>query len=155
MLFFSHLKTYTQLRDFVSLMLKHSMGGFKSKKKRLSYWPPNLNWKHPGIFCASDMRRIVRACYHYHGREDLIPEKDSKFFLYQWRLQLLEARQDVALKHLPTDFQPIILPEIVAQRLGPELVAAFEESTARMWRKMKPSLLEASKSTGNLRKEMK
>ena len=36
-----------------------------------------------------------------------------------------EARLEVALKHLPADNKLIILPDVVAQRLGPDLVVQF------------------------------
>ncbi|XP_001625750.2 nuclear respiratory factor 1 [Nematostella vectensis] len=80
--------TQAQLRAFIPMMLRYSTGrgkpGWGKESTRPNWWPVDLPWQNVRSDCRSEeqkakvswtnaLRQIVKNCYKYHGREDLLP----------------------------------------------------------------------------------
>ena len=80
--------TQAQLRAFIPMMLRYSTGrgkpGWGKDPTRPAWWPSDLPWQNVRSDCRSEdekariswtnaLRQIVKNCYKYHGREDLLP----------------------------------------------------------------------------------
>ena len=80
--------TQAQLRAFIPMMLRYSTGrgkpGWGKDSTRPAWWPSDLPWQNVRSDCRSEdekariswtnaLRQIVKNCYKYHGREDLLP----------------------------------------------------------------------------------
>ena len=80
--------TQAQLRAFIPMMLKFSTGrgkpGWGKDATQPPWWPSDLPWQNVRSDCRSEeekakvswtqaLRQIVKNCYKYHGREDLLP----------------------------------------------------------------------------------
>ncbi|CAI9721969.1 Hypothetical predicted protein [Octopus vulgaris] len=83
------LETVAQLRAFIPEMLKYSTGRSKPGWGKLEYrpvwWPDDVPWANVRSDARTEdekrkvswthaLRQIVKNCYKYHGREDLLPE---------------------------------------------------------------------------------
>lgn len=81
--------TQAQLRAFIPVMLKYSTGrgkpGWGKESTRPPWWPEDVPWANVRSDARSEeaktkvswtnaLRKIVRNCYKYHGREDLLIE---------------------------------------------------------------------------------
>lgn len=75
------------LRAFIPLMLKYSLGrgkpGWGKKDHQPVWWPKDIPWANvrtdsrppeekAKLSWSHTLRRIVKCCYQYHGRHDLI-----------------------------------------------------------------------------------
>jgi len=84
--------TQAQLRAFIPMMLKYSTGrgkpGWGKDNMRPPWWPSDLPWQNVRSDCRSEeekarvswtnaLRQIVKNCYKYHMREDLLPDFDN------------------------------------------------------------------------------
>ena len=82
-----HEMTQAQLRCFIPLMIKYSMKrarpGWGRVGTKPPWWPAAVPWKNVRtdhrpedvkkvVPWTDALRRIVIACYHYHGRTDLL-----------------------------------------------------------------------------------
>ncbi|XP_031552291.1 nuclear respiratory factor 1-like [Actinia tenebrosa] len=80
--------TQAQLRAFIPMMLRYSTGrgkpGWGKESTRPLWWPVDLPWQNVRSDCRSEeqkakvswtnaLRQIVKNCYKYHCREDLLP----------------------------------------------------------------------------------
>ena len=80
--------TQAQLRAFIPMMLRYSTGrgkpGWGKDSTRPAWWPSDLPWQNVRSDCRSEdekariswtnaLRQIVKNCYKFHGREDLLP----------------------------------------------------------------------------------
>lgn len=80
--------TQAQLRAFIPMMLRYSTGrgkpGWGKESTRPPWWPGDLPWQNVRSDCRTEeekarvswtnaLRQIVKNCYKYHGREDLLP----------------------------------------------------------------------------------
>ena len=80
--------TQAQLRAFIPVMLRYSTGrgkpGWGRESTRPPWWPGDLPWQNVRADCRTEdekaqvswtnaLRQIVKNCYKYHGREDLLP----------------------------------------------------------------------------------
>lgn len=89
-----HEMTQAQLRCFIPYMIKHSMKrhrpGWGKQNMKPHWWPEDVPWKNirtdhrPGdvkkeIPWTEALRRIVIACYEYHGRTDLLCNFSRRF----------------------------------------------------------------------------
>ncbi|XP_014781582.1 DNA-binding protein P3A2 isoform X2 [Octopus bimaculoides] len=83
------LETVAQLRAFIPEMLKYSTGRSKPGWGKIEYrpvwWPDDVPWANVRSDARTEdekrkvswthaLRQIVKNCYKYHGREDLLPE---------------------------------------------------------------------------------
>ncbi|XP_065067375.1 DNA-binding protein P3A2-like isoform X3 [Rhopilema esculentum] len=81
--------TQAQLRAFIPVMLKYSTGrgkpGWGKESTRPPWWPEDVPWANvrsdarteeakASVSWTNALRKIVRNCYKYHGREDLLIE---------------------------------------------------------------------------------
>uniref|UniRef100_A0A0A9XAI2 DNA-binding protein Ewg n=1 Tax=Lygus hesperus TaxID=30085 RepID=A0A0A9XAI2_LYGHE len=81
--------TQAQLREFIPIMLRYSTGrgkpGWGKECMRPIWWPEDIPWSNIRVDSrnwesktveswSSTLRRIIIACYKYHGREDLLNE---------------------------------------------------------------------------------
>ncbi|XP_029635684.1 DNA-binding protein P3A2 [Octopus sinensis] len=81
--------TQAQLRAFIPEMLKYSTGRSKPGWGKIEYrpvwWPDDVPWANVRSDARTEdekrkvswthaLRQIVKNCYKYHGREDLLPE---------------------------------------------------------------------------------
>ncbi|KAF6202850.1 hypothetical protein GE061_003255 [Apolygus lucorum] len=81
--------TQAQLREFIPIMLRYSTGrgkpGWGKECMRPPWWPEDIPWSNIRLDSrgwqsktveswSSTLRRIIIACYKYHGREDLLDE---------------------------------------------------------------------------------
>ncbi len=81
--------TQAQLRAFIPVMLKYSTGrgkpGWGKESTRPPWWPEDVPWANvrsdarteeekSKVSWTNALRKIVRNCYKYHGREDLLIE---------------------------------------------------------------------------------
>lgn len=84
--------TQKNLRSFIPLMMKYSTGrgkpGWGKENLKPPWWPKGTPWKSVRLDCRSEesklheswtnvLREIIRSCYYYHGREDLLQEGDT------------------------------------------------------------------------------
>ncbi|KAL1492860.1 hypothetical protein ABEB36_011038 [Hypothenemus hampei] len=85
--------TQPQLRTFIPNMLRYSNGGRRpgwgQESKRPPWWPEELPWQNIRTDVRSKdqkekmpwgnaLRKIIRNCYLFHGREDLLLEFEGK-----------------------------------------------------------------------------
>ena len=81
--------TQAQLRAFIPVMLKYSTGrgkpGWGKDSTRPPWWPEDVPWANvrsdarteeekASVSWTNALRKIVRNCYKYHGRHDLLIE---------------------------------------------------------------------------------
>jgi len=81
--------TQAQLRAFIPVMLKYSTGrgkpGWGKESTRPPWWPEDVPWANvrsdarseeakASVSWTNALRKIVRNCYKFHGREDLLIE---------------------------------------------------------------------------------
>lgn len=86
--------TQSNLRSFIPLMLKYSTGrgkpGWCKELLRPAWWPSDMPWANVRVDCRTEedkrrvpwtaaLRNVIRNCYIYHGREDLL-EKSEEFY---------------------------------------------------------------------------
>jgi len=79
--------TQAQLRAFIPIMLKYSTGrgkpGWGRDNTKPTWWPTEVPWANVRSDVRSDedkskvswtnaLRKVVRNCYQYHGREELL-----------------------------------------------------------------------------------
>ena len=79
--------TQAQLRAFIPIMLKYSTGrgkpGWGRENTKPPWWPDEVPWANVRSDARSDLekqkiswtnalRTVVRNCYRYHGREELL-----------------------------------------------------------------------------------
>ena len=145
--------TTKPLKTYISLMMKSSTGRalpyWEKESMMPPWWPRRLPYTIRSGVTVEDLREIVRACFKYHQREDLLPVKDEIPALLR-RLEEKELRLKLALSVLPADFMPIKLSDAVRERLDPQIVQEFEETTQKMWNEMRPSLLELRRPTSSI-----
>ncbi|CAK8675934.1 DNA-binding protein P3A2-like [Clavelina lepadiformis] len=82
----------SQLRMFIPEMLKYSTGrgkpGWGKESTRPAWWPQDVPWANVRkdarneeaklkVSWTQALRQIVKNCYHYHGREDLLRSINS------------------------------------------------------------------------------
>lgn len=80
--------TQAQLRMFIPMMLRFSTGrgkpGWGKESTRPPWWPVDVPWQNvrsdvrdeeqkAKVSWTNSLRQIVKNCYKYHGREDLLP----------------------------------------------------------------------------------
>lgn len=80
--------TQAQLRMFIPMMLRFSTGrgkpGWGKESTRPPWWPADVPWQNvrsdvrdedqkAKVSWTNSLRQIVKNCYKYHGREDLLP----------------------------------------------------------------------------------
>lgn len=81
--------TQAQLRAFIPLMLKYSTGrgkpGWGRETTKPAWWPDDIPWQNVRSDTRSEeqkaklswtnaLRMIVKNCYEFHGRGDLLPD---------------------------------------------------------------------------------
>jgi len=79
--------TQAQLRAFIPIMLKYSTGrgkpGWGRDQTKPPWWPEDVPWANvrsdvrtedekAKVSWTNALRRVVRNCYQYHGREELL-----------------------------------------------------------------------------------
>lgn len=81
--------TQAQLRAFIPLMLKYSTGrgkpGWGRETTKPAWWPSEIPWQNvrsdmrteeqkAKLSWTNALRMIVKNCYEFHGRTDLLPD---------------------------------------------------------------------------------
>ena len=79
--------TQAQLRAFIPIMLKYSTGrgkpGWGRDNTKPAWWPNEVPWANvrsdvrgleekQNLSWTNALRSVVRNCYRYHGREELL-----------------------------------------------------------------------------------
>ena len=111
--------TQAQLRAFIPGMLKASLQrgkpGWGKEDMRPAWWPENVPWQNVRSDVRSEqqkehqswtdaLRTIVRACYHYHNRVDLVScERSEAELEAEKEVHRNERLGEVVLHHIQPD----------------------------------------------------
>lgn len=102
----------SQLRMFIPICLKYSTGrnkpGWGKQQFRPSWWPNDLPWANVRIDPRDDeskkqipwtevLKTVIRNCYSYHGREDLLNSK-TQLNTFNSKIKILSSTLNTTKK---------------------------------------------------------